>query len=184
MTSRTNYMKCTTIVQFATGLLLLLFPFNGVFAQTGELSQGEQTEDITDFAGLTTSIGPAPVNGTASDQARSSGIDEVDLTTADFTPIRDRTATAREAIQNNDSTAAYNALNAAETFLFEVTNKIAPGGGQGNPSEMTEQLNSLQMHIDAARDALKNGDIIKTMEAVNSIDIILFNLTRNLEDED
>jgi hypothetical protein len=40
------------------------------------------------------------------------------------------------------------------------------------------------MHIDAARDALKNGDIIKTMEAVNSIDIILFNVAPSLKDED
>jgi hypothetical protein len=175
----------TIIVQSAIGLLLLLFPINdSVFAQTGELSQGEQTEDIMDFADLSTPTDPSPGNGTASDQASSSGIGEVDLTIDDFSPIKDSTATAREAIQNNDSTAAYNALNAAETFLFGITNKIAPGGGQGNPSEMIKQLNSLQTHIDAARDALKNRDNIKTMEEVNSIDIGSFSITRALEDED
>jgi hypothetical protein len=175
----------TIIVQSAIGLPLLLFPINNsVFAQTGELSQGEQTEDIMDFADLTTPTDPSPGNGTTSDQASSSGIGEVDLTIDDFSPIRDSTATARGAIQNNDSTTAYDALNAAETFLFGVTNKIASGGGQGNPSEMTEQLNSLQTHIDVARDALKNRDNIKTMEEVNSIDIILFSVAHSLEDED
>jgi hypothetical protein len=48
---------------------------------------------------------------------------------------------------------------------------------------MTEQLNSLQTHLDAARDALVNRDNIKSMEEINSIDIILFNVSRSLEDE-
>jgi hypothetical protein len=185
MTSQTNYIKRTIVVQFAIGLLLLYFSINySVFAQTRELSEEEQPEDITDFAGLTASTGPAPINGTASDQASSSGIDEVDLTTADFSPIRESTTTAREAIQDNDSTAAYNALNLADNFLFGVIKKIAPEGGEGNPTERTEQLNSLQTHLDAARDALVNRDNIKSMGEVNSIDIELFNITRSLENED
>jgi hypothetical protein len=139
MTSQTNYIKRTIVVQFAIGLLLLFFPINySVFAQTRELSDEEQPEDATDFAGLTTSTGPAPINGTASDQASSNGIDEVNLT---------------------------------------------PEGGERNPTAMTEQLNSLQTHLDAARDALVNRDNIKSMEEINSIDIILFNVSRSLEDE-
>jgi hypothetical protein len=185
MTSQTDYIKRTIVVQFAIGLLLLYFPINySVFAQTRELSEEEQPEDITDFAGLTTSTGPAPINGATSDPASSSGIDEVDLTTADFNPIRESTTTAREAIQDNDSTSAYNALNLADNFLFGVIKKIAPEGGEGNPTERTEQLNSLQTHIDAARDALVNRDNIKSMGEVNSIDIGLFNITRSLENED
>ena len=184
MTCQTINIKRTIVIQFAIGLLLLFFPINySVFAQTRELSEEEQPEDITDFAGLTTSTGPAPVNGTASDQASSSE-DEVDLTTADFSPIRESTTTAREAIQDNDSTAAYNALNLADNFLFGVIKKIAPEGGEGNPTERTEQLNSLQTHLDAARDALVNRDNIKSMGEVNSIDIELFNITRSLENED
>jgi hypothetical protein len=139
MTSQINYIKRTIVVQFAIGLLLLFFPINySVFAQTRELSDEEQPEDITDFAGLTTSTGPAPINGSASDQASSNGTDEVNLT---------------------------------------------PEGGERNPTAMTEQLNSLQTHLDAARDALVNRDNIKSMEEINSIDIILFNVSRSLEDE-
>jgi hypothetical protein len=139
MTSQTNYIKRTIVVQFAIGLLLLFFLINyNVFAQTGELSEEEQPEDITDFADLTTSTGPAPINGTASDQVSSNAADEVNLT---------------------------------------------PEGGERNPMAMTKQLNSLQTHLDAARDALVNRDNIKSMEEINSIDIILFNVSRSLEDE-
>jgi hypothetical protein len=139
MTSQTNYIKRTIVVQFAIGLLLLFFLINyNVFAQTGELSEEEQPEDITDFADLTTSTGPAPINGTASDQVSSNAADEVNLT---------------------------------------------PEGGERNPMAMTKQLNSLQTHLDAARDALVHRDNIKSMEEINSIDIILFNVSRSLEDE-
>ena len=180
MTSQTNYIKRTIVVQFAIGLLLLFFPINySVLAQTGE----EQPEDITDFADLTTSAGPPPINETPSNPASSNGTDEVDLTTADFSPIRESAATAREAIQDNDSTAAYDALNLADNFLFGVINKIAPEGGESNPTAMTEQLNLLQTHLDAARDALVNRDNIKSMEEINSMDTILFNVARSLEDE-
>lgn len=103
MTSQTNHIKRTIVVQFAIGLLLLFFPINySVFAQTRELSEREKPEDVTDFANLTDSIGPAPIIGAASDQASNSGIGEVDLTTADFSPIGESTATAREAIHDND----------------------------------------------------------------------------------
>ena len=118
----------------------MFFPVNyNVFAQTGETSEEEQPEDITDFADLTTSTGPAPINGTPSDPASSAGTDEVNL---------------------------------------------IPEGGERNPTAMTEQLDSLQTHLDAARDALVNKDKIKSMEEINSIDIILFNVSRSLEDED
>ena len=185
MTSQTNYIKRTTVVQFAIGLLLLFFPINyNVFAQTGELSEEEQPEDITDFADLTTSAGSPPINGTPSDPASSNGTDEVDLTTADFSPIRESAVTVREAIQDNDSIAAYDALNLADNFLFGVINKIAPEGGERNPTAMTEQLNSSQTHLDSARDALVNRDNIKAMEEINSMDTILVNVARSLEDED
>jgi hypothetical protein len=140
MTSQTNYIKRTIVIQFAIGLLLLFFLINyNVFAQTRELSEEEQPEDITDFADLTTSTGPAPISGSATDQASSNGTDEVNLT---------------------------------------------PEDGERNPTAMTDEYGSLQTHLDAARDALVNRDNIKSMEEINSIDMILFNVSRGLEDED
>jgi hypothetical protein len=178
MTSQTNYIKRTIAVQFATGLFLLFFPINySIFAQS------EQSEDISDFAELTTSTGQAPINGTPSDSASSNETDEVDLTPADFSPIRESTDTARQSIQDNDTTAAYDALNLADNFLFGVISKIAPESGEKNSTGMTEQLNSLQTHIDAARDALVNIDNTKAREEVNSIDLILSNLARSIDDE-
>jgi hypothetical protein len=140
MTSQTNYIKRTIVIQSAIGLLLLFFLINyNVFAQTRELSEEEQPEDITDFADLTTSTGPEPISGTASDQASSNGTDEVSQTSE---------------------------------------------GGESNPTAMTDQFGSLQTHLDAARDALVNSDNIKSMEEINSIDMILLNVSRGLEDED
>jgi hypothetical protein len=171
MTSQTDYIKRTIVVQFTIGLLFLFFPINySVFAQTGELSEEEQPEDTTDFADLTTSAGSPPINGTPSDPA-------------DFSPIRESADTAREAIQHNDSTAAYDALNLADNSLFGVINKIASEGGERNPTAMTEEINSLQTHLDSARDALVNRNNIKSIEEINSMDTILFNVTRSMGDE-
>jgi hypothetical protein len=186
MTSQTDYIKRTIVVQFAIGLLFLFFPINySVFAQTGELSEEEQPEDTTDFADLTTSAGSPPINGTPSDPTSSNGTDEdeVGLSTADFSPIRESADTAREAIQHNDSAAAYDALNLADNSLFGVINKIASEGGERNPTAMTEEINSLQTHLDSARDALVNRNNIKSMEEINSMDTILFNVTRSMGDE-
>ena len=177
---RTDYVNRTVIVLFIAGSALFLLINDSVFAQREEFSEQEQQGDILDFADLTTSIGPEP----SGQQEPNSETLEVELTRADFSPIRESASTARDAIQNNDPIKAYNALNSAENFLFDVSNKIAPNSGETNLTEATRQLNSLQSHIDAARGALVNRDNIKTMEEVNSLDIELFNFTSNMKDED
>jgi hypothetical protein len=183
--NRTDYIKKALIVQSVSGLLLFFLTDYSAFAQPEELSEEEQQqEDILDFARLTTSIGPEPSNETTSSQVPNSEASEVELTPADFSPIRESAATAREAIQNSDPITAYNALNSAENSLFGVSNKVASNSGETNMTQATQQLNSLQTHIDAARDALVNRDNIKTMEEVNSLDIELFNITGGLENED
>jgi hypothetical protein len=180
--NRTDYIKRAVSVQLVSGLLLFSFINYSVVAQPGKLSEEEQQEDIIDFAGLTTSIGPEPPNETSSGQVPNSETVEVELRPADLSPIRESAATSRKAIQNNDPIRAYNALNSAENFLFEISNEIAPHSGETNLPEATQQLNSLQSYIDAARDALVIRDNIKTMEEVNSLDIKLFNFSSSLED--
>jgi len=181
--NRTDYVKSTVIVLLVSGLVLFFLIDYSVFAQPEELSEEEQQGDTLDFAGLTTSIGPEPPNET-SGQVPDSETVEVELTPADFSPIRESAATAREAIQNNDPITAYNAINSAENFLFGVSNKIAPNSGDTNMTQAAQQLNSLQTYIDVARDALVNRDNIKTMAEVDSLDIELFDITTSLEDED
>ena len=183
-TNSTAYVKKTIIVQLISGLLLFHLIDYSVSAQTEDPSEDEQQGDILDFAGLTTSIGPEPSKETTSGQVPNSETEEIELTPVDFSPIKESAATAREAIQNNDPITAYNALNSAENFLFGVSNKITPNSGEMNLTEATQQLQSLQRHIDASRDALVNRDNLKTMEEVNSLDIELFNFTSSLEDED
>ena len=180
----TDYVKRAVFVQLVSGLLLFFLADYSVFAQPEKPSKEEQQGDILDFAGLTTSVGPEPSNeSTSGQQIPNSETVEVELTPADFSPIRESASTAREAIQSNDPIMAYNALNSVENFLFGVSNKIAPNSGVANMTEATQQLNSLQAHIDAARDALVSRDNVKTMEEVDSLDTKLFNITSSLEDE-
>ena len=182
--NRTNYVKRAVSVHLVSALLLVFLINYSVFAQPEELSDKHQG-DVLDFAGLTTSIGPEPSNEITSDQQVPNGETvEVELAPADFSPIRESSSTAREAMQNNDPIAAYSALSSAENLLFGVSNRVASNSGEMNMTEESQQLNSLQRHIDGARDALVNRDNIKAMEEANSLDIELFNITGSLEEDE
>jgi hypothetical protein len=74
-------------------------------------------------------------------------------------------------------------LNSADNSLFAVilSQKGSQGSGQMTTKTTNEQLNSLQTQIDAVRDGLRNGANMKSLEALNSADSHLFNMTQSLE---
>jgi hypothetical protein len=98
------------------------------------------------------------------------------LTQADFGPVTDNLNTARESLQTNDTTAAYDAVNSAESELFG----LASGQGEQNMKALMQQFKPLQDTIDSTRDALRNNDTAKTLQQLNTADVELLKITQQL----
>ena len=77
------------------------------------------------------------------------------LTQSDFDLLKQDLTEARQALENNDTTALLDELNSASGELFQVSSR------QFDPDHveaMTEQFNPLQTHIDRAQEtALKDN---------------------------
>jgi hypothetical protein len=158
---------------------LLLFPIaTNIFAQQqddeGESGEQQQEENDIDLADLSTTMTgeQTMTNETA---ATYMSTETGDLTSADFETTRENLAAVRQGLLDNDTKAALDALNSADSSLFAVI--ISQNGSN-------EQLNLLQTQIDSARDVLRNGDNVKSLGALNNADSQLFNMTQSLEAQD
>ena len=98
------------------------------------------------------------------------------LTQANFGPVTDNLNTARESLQTNDTTAAYDAVNSAESQLFGLAN----GQGEQNMKAVMQQLKPLQDSIDSTRDALRNNDTVKALQQLDTADVELLKITQKL----
>jgi hypothetical protein len=98
------------------------------------------------------------------------------LTQANFGPATDNLNTARESLQTNDTTAAYDAVNSAESQLFGLAN----GQGEQNMKAVMQQLKPLQDSIDSTRDALRNNDTVKALQQLDTADVELLKITQKL----
>jgi hypothetical protein len=117
----------------------------------------------------------------ANQQTVSTEIDG--LSSDDFATTRESLAAVRQGLLDNDNKAALDALNSADNSLFAVL--LSQKGSQGSGQTTTnDQLNSLQTQIDTVRDGLRNGDNVKSLEALNTADSQLFNMTQSLEAQD
>jgi hypothetical protein len=120
-------------------------------------------------------------NQTAGNQTQGGGAAATravmgNLTQADFGPVTDNLNTARESLQTNDTTAAYDAVNSAESELFG----LASGQGEQNMKAVMQQFKPLQDTIDSTRDALRNNDTAKTLQQLNTADVELLKITQQL----
>ena len=185
-------LKTTTLLLLL--LLLLLFPIApSVSAQqqedegvSGEQQQEENDIDLADLS--TTMTGEQTMtNETAAIDQQTVSTEISGLTTADFETTRENLAAVRQGLLDNDTKAALDALNSADNSLFAVilSQKGSQASGQKTTTTTTnEQLNLLQTQIDTARDVLRNGDNVKSLEALNNADSHLFNMIQSLEAQD
>jgi hypothetical protein len=154
----------------------------------GESGEQQQEENDIDLAGLSTSLTGelTMTNETAAADQQTVGTEIGDFTLADFETIREHLASVREGLLDNDTKAALDALNSADNSLFAVI--LSQNGyqvsGQTTTITANEQLNLLQTQIDTVRNGLRNGDNIKSLEALNNADSHLFNMTLSLEAQD
>jgi NhaP-type Na+/H+ or K+/H+ antiporter len=118
-------------------------------------------------------------NQTAGNQTQGGGgAAMANLTQADFGPVTDNLNTARESLQTNDTTAAYDAVNSAGSGLFGLANDQ----GEQNMKAVLQQFKPLQDSIDSTRDALRNNDTAKTLQQLNTADVELLKITQSLPD--
>ena len=120
-------------------------------------------------------------NQTAGNQTQGGGAARAamaNLTEADFGPVTDNLNTARESLQTNDTTAAYDAVNSAGSELFGLANDQ----GEQNMKAVLQQFKPLQDSIDSTRDALRNNDTAKALQQLNTADVELLKITQSLPD--
>ena len=120
-------------------------------------------------------------NQTAGNQTQGGGTAATratmgNLTQADFGPVTDNLNTARESLQTNDTTAAYDAVNSAESELFGLANDQ----GEQNMKALMQQFKPLQDSIDGTRDALTNNDTVKALQQLDTADVELLKITQKL----
>ncbi|HKG87071.1 MAG TPA: hypothetical protein VKA95_02005 [Nitrososphaeraceae archaeon] len=175
-------LKTTTLLP-----LFHIAPSASAQQQEDEGGSGEQQqeENDIDLAELSTTMTgeQTMTNETAAADQQIATTEISDLMSADFETTRENLADVRQGLLDNNTKAALDALNSADNSLFAVI--ISQKGSQGSGQTTTnEQLNSLQTQIDSARDVLRNGNYVKSLEALNTADSQLFNMTQSLEVQD
>jgi hypothetical protein len=123
-------------------------------------------------------------NQTAGNQTQeggaAAGAAMANLTQADIGTVTDNLNTARESLQTNDTTAAYDAVNSVDSELFGLA---IDQGGQ-NMKALIQQFKPIQDSIDSARDALRNNDTAKALQQLNTADTELLKITQQLPPEE
>src|SRR5215203_2704262 len=136
-----------------------------------------QTNGIANQTGEAVTAAAPMQNQTISNQTGRGAAALANLTQTDFESIREDLAEARQALQNNDTTAVLDELSSASEELFQVIS------GQSDPDHMaaiTEQFKSLQTHMDQGRAAVLKNDHTKTLSEINSADSELLKITQEL----
>ena len=119
-------------------------------------------------------------NATATNQTNQTQTALSALTQADLESVSDDLAAATDALQANDTTEAYNAVNSIDHDLFDTVNDQ----GEQNIKPLMEIFKPLQDNIDSARDALRNNDTANALQLLNSTDAELLKITPQLPAEE
>lgn len=119
-------------------------------------------------------------NATATNQTNQTQAALSALTQADLESVADDLAAATDALQANDTTEAYNAVNSIDHDLFDTVNDQ----GEQNIKPLMEIFKPLQDNIDSARDALRNNDTANALQLLNSTDAELLKITPQLPAEE
>ena len=140
-----------------------------------------QQQNATNTTGATANqTGSVMQNQTTGNQTQAGGAMGGNIMAnfipSDLDPVTDNLNTAREALQNNDTTEAFNALSSVRNELFALTNDMEPG----QITVLYQTLNPLQAQIDQAQDGLQRNDLPNALEALNSADSELLKLTEQM----
>lgn len=152
--------------------LAILFLLGASVAGTGFVTTEAQSQNATNATSTS-----ANQTGTNNQSAGPLG----NLTRADFDPVGDNLAIAREALQNQDPTSAYNALGSADIDLFG----IATSQGNQSMATLNIQFEPIRDGLQQAQKALATtNDPSAALDSLNSADVKFFELLNKLPSEE
>ncbi|MDQ4013959.1 MAG: YfdX family protein, partial [Thermoproteota archaeon] len=99
------------------------------------------------------------------------------LTQVDFELLKQDLTEARQALENNDTTALLDELSSASGELFQVvSNQFDPV----HVEAITQEFNPLQTHLDQAQEEALKGEQMRTLEELNAAESELLKITKML----
>jgi hypothetical protein len=120
-------------------------------------------------------VGPTQ-NQTTANQTGTAAL-SANLTQSDFDLLKQDLTEARQALENNDTTALLDELNSASGELFQVSSR------QFDPDHveaMTEEFNPLQTHIDRAQETALKDNHTGTVQELNAAESELSAIVQTL----
>ena len=137
-------------------------------------SISNQTNGIANQS--TTEVGSIG-NQTSNNNQTGTAALSANMTQADFETLKLDLTEARQALENNDTTAVLDELSSASGELFQViSNQFDPV----HVEAITQEFNLLQTHIDQAQEEALKGDRARTVEEVSAAESELFKITQML----
>jgi hypothetical protein len=132
-----------------------------------------QTSDIENQSSI---LVDSTQNQTIANQTGTAAL-SANLTQSDFDLLGQDLTEARQALENNDTTALLDELNSASGELFQVSSR------QFDPAQveaMTDELNPLQTHIDRAQETALKDNHTGTLEELTAAESELFMIIQML----
>ena len=137
-------------------------------------SISNQTNGIANQS--TTEVGSIG-NQTSNNNQTGTAALSANMTQADFETLKLDLTEARQALENNDTTAVLDELSSASGELFQViSNQFDPV----HVEAITQEFNLLQTHIDQAQEEALKGARARTVEEVSAAESELFKITQML----
>jgi alpha-N-acetylglucosamine transferase len=171
-----------------SSLLLLTISFAGTVTFQKIDGQQEDQQNSSNFtnnsiSNQTNGIANQSVTGvgsignqTSTNQTGTAAL-SANLTQVDFELLKQDLTEARQALENNDTTAVLDQLNSASGELFQVvSNQFDPV----HVEAITQEFNLLQTHIDQAQEEALKGDHERTMVELSAAESELLKITQTL----
>lgn len=171
-----------------SSLLLLTISFAGTVTFQKIDGQQEDQQNSSNFtnnsiSNQTNGIANQSVTGvgsignqTSTNQTGTAAL-SANLTQVDFELLKQDLTEARQALENNDTTAVLDQLNSASGELFQVvSNQFDPV----HVEAITQEFNLLQTHIDQAQEEALKGDHERTMVELSAAESELLKITQAL----
>ena len=171
-----------------SSLLLLTISFAGTvtFQKIDGQQEDQQNSSIftnNSISNQTNGIANQSVTGvgsignqTSTNQTGTAAL-SANLTQVDFELLKQDLTEARQALENNDTTAVLDQLNSASGELFQVvSNQFDPV----HVEAITQEFNLLQTHIDQAQEEALKGDHERTMVELSAAQSELLKITQTL----
>jgi hypothetical protein len=175
-------------VAVISSLLLLTVSFAGTVTFHKIDGQQEDQQNSTNFtnnsiSNQTNGIANQSATGvgsignqTSTNQTGTAAL-SANLTQVDFELLKQDLTEARQALENNDTTAVLDELSSASGELFQViSNQFDPVRVEA----ITQEFNLLQTHIDQAQEEALKGDHARTMVELSAAESELLKITQML----